>query len=443
MELAAHWELLIILLLILLNGYFAGAEIAVLTARRGRLEQQAAAGNRKARSALSLAGDANRFLATVQVGITFVGTFAAAFGGASLVARLAAQLETLPYRPVARYSGGISLAIVATGIAYVSLVLGELVPKRIALGNAERLAGFVAPPMVLLSWIGRPVVWLLETSTSAVLFLLRQHNVPESSVSIDDIRHLIETGTAEGVLEPTEQRAAISALRLGDRSVREIQTPRIDMDALDVETPPDDVLRAVVEAGFTRLPVYDKDLDHVVGFVYIKDVLKRQQEGKPLHLREMMRPPLFVPETLAVDRLPEVFRAHGTQMAIVLDEYGGTEGLVTIEDVMEELVGEIRDEIHRDEDLIVDRNETSLLVDGTVSLHDLLQHLRGRMAEAEPPRGVSTIAGLVLSELGRLPKIGDTIEWNGARIEVVDMDGRRIDRVMLTLLPPEEPPARE
>ena len=436
MELAAHWELTIILVLILLNGFFSGAEIAILTARRGRLEQQARTGDRNSRLAVRLADNANVFLATVQVGITFIGTFAAAFGGASLVESIAGELQSTGSSFLANNANGVALALVSIGIAFVSLVLGELVPKRLALGNAEGFARLVARPMTVLAWAARPVVWLLDRCTGAVLFLLRRRDMPRPEVSVEDIQHMIETGTKEGLLDPSEQRAAIGALRLGDRLVREIQTPRIDMEALDIELPPDEALKAVVEAGYTRVPVYEGDLDHIVGFVYIKDVLRSQFEHRPLRLRELIRPTVFIPETATVDRLLELFRANGTQIAIVLDEYGGTEGMVTIEDVLEELVGEIRDELHgEDEQLIVARDSGSWLVDGSVSLYDLLMHLRDRLPGVEPPRGVNTVSGLVMAERGELPKVGDIVEWSGMRIEVVDMDGRRIDRLMVSLPP--------
>ena len=432
MESSALWELLVILVLVLLNGFFAGAEIAVLTARRGRLEQEAERGSRNAVLALNLSGDANRFLATVQVGITMVGTFAAAFGGARVVDTLSRELVTAPAALIAENARGISLVLVSIGIAFVSLVLGELVPKRIALRNAEGLALVVARPMSLLATIARPFVWVLGICTNAVLFLLRSQHAPEKSVSVDDIQHLIETGTAEGVLEPAEQRAALRALRLGERSVREILRPRIDMDALDIEMPPEQVIGAMVAAGFSRVPVYEGDLDHIVGFVYIKDVLRHLYMGHPLEVRRIMRPPLFVPETVTIDRLLELFQEQGTQLAIIVDEYGGTEGMVTLEDVLEELVGDIHDETRQDrEQLMVQRDDKSWLVDGTVSLHDLLDRLEDLVPTATPPRGVSTIAGLILHELGRIPNIGDRIEWNGLRIEVVDMDGRRIDRLLV------------
>lgn len=439
MEFAPIWELAIIFVLILLNGFFAGAEIAVLTARRSRMEQKAQSGERSARLALGLIQDPNQFLATVQVGITFVATFAAAFGGASLVEPLVQWLSQVPPAAVAEHANAIALTIVTLGIAFVSLIVGELVPKRIALRNAEGLALIVAPPMAALRWIARPIVWFLGVCTNAVLFLLRSQDVPERSVSLEDIQHLIQTGTSEGLLEPVEHRAAVGALRLGDRPVREIQVPRVEMKALDVATPPDRILAEIVEASHTRLPVYEEDLDHIIGFIYIKDVLRSQLNGEPLDLRAIMRSPLLVPETLTVDRLLQAFQAQRTVLAIVLDEYGGTEGMVTLEDVVEELVGEIHDELQEfREEEIVRRDSESWLVDGSVALATLLSHLPIPTIDAPATPGVSTVAGLVLSQLGRVPKVGEVVTWWRLRIEVVDMDGRRIDRLLVSLPPIQE-----
>jgi putative hemolysin len=260
---------------------------------------------------------------------------------------------------------------------------------------------------------------------------------------VDDIEHMIQSGRAEGVVEPLEQRVAIEALRLGERSVRDIMRPRIDLDALDANTPADEVMGSVAMAGFSRLPVYEKDLDHIIGFVHIKDLFRQQYLAWPIELRKMLHPALFVPETMPLDRLLQLMQEQHNQLAIVLDEYGGTEGMVTLEDVVQELVGEIRDEHRRDQDqLFVQRDDHTWLVDGGVSMGDFIEHFSIR-ADNEP-RNFSTVSGLILDRLGRIPTIGDKTEWNGYDIEVVDMDGQRIDRILVTrLFPPatQEPAA--
>lgn len=436
------WELLVIFLLILANGFFAGAEIAILSARRGRLQQRAERGDRASKVALDLAQDPNRFLPTVQVGITVVGTFAAAFGGATLVDYLANLLADVPIAWIADHRHSLALAVVVLGIAFFSLVIGELVPKRMALRNAEGLARFVALPLQILSTIARPAVWLMGQATEAVLLLLGAQGGEATSIQVEDIEHLIETGTAEGILEPAEQKVALEALRLGETTVRQIMRPRLELDAVDVDTPADEVIGTVAMAGFSRLPVYEKDLDHILGFVHIKDLFRQQYLGWPIDLRKLLRPALFVPETLTLDRLLERFQERQTQMAVVLDEFGGTEGVVTLENVFEELVGEIRDEHHRDrQQQIVKREDESWLVDGRVPIEDLVEHLGKRVSAPNEPRGYNTLAGLILAELGRIPSISDRLVWDGLDLEIVDMDGQRIDRVLVRLKPTAESPS--
>lgn len=428
----AGLELLVILLLILINGFFAAAEIAVLTARRGRLAQLADNGDGAAQVALNLSQDAERFLPTVQVGITLVSTIAAVFGGARLEEQLAAYFATLSWPWLANHNHSVAFTLVVVGITFTSLILGELVPKRIALQHAEPLARVVAYPMWILQRMTRPAIALLQGMTALVLRMLWQKNVRPSTVSVEDIQHLIDAGMKAGVLEQSEQKLAIEALRLGDRTVAEILRPRVEIDAIDIDTPADEVLGAMAMSGFSRVPVCEGDIDHIVGFVYIKDVFLQQYLGRPIDLRRMVRPPLFVPKTIAINRLMELFREYRTQLAIVLDEYGGTQGMVTVEDVIEMLVGDIHDEHRRDDEQeIVKREDGSLLVDAIVSLSNLQQALEVSRWSDPPPRGVGTIAGLMLSLLKRPPKIGDVVAWSDWKLEVVDMDGPRIDRILV------------
>jgi putative hemolysin len=265
-----------------------------------------------------------------------------------------------------------------------------------------------------------------------VLWLSKSRRAQNKNVSIEDIEHLIHTGTHQGVLDPSEQMVARRALRLGDRTVREIMHPRIEIDALDVETPADEVIGAVAMAGFSRLPVHEGDLDHIIGFVYTKDLLLRQHMGWPIELRKLVRPALLVPESLRIDKLLERFRQKRTQMAIVLDEFGGTEGLVTMEDVLEELVGEIHDE-HRAErqQPIVARDDSSWYVDAGMSLYELLERLEMSDLRGSLPADVSTVGGLVLFKLGRIPATGESAAWEGLSLEVVAMDGPRLERVLI------------
>lgn len=431
------WEIVLILILILANGVFAAAETSLIAARRGRLEQRAAEGSRAARRAVELSGDPDSFLPTAQIGITLVGAFGAAYGGQQIVKDLSAWIALTPWPFVQRHADSIGLALFVACFTYVSLVLGELVPKRVALHRAENIAILAAPIMHFIAAVGRPIVWFMGKSTSAVMWLLRLGGGEEPTVSLDDIEHLITTGTAEGLVEPFEQQIALGALRLGERTVRHVMRPRIDLDAMDVDTPPEEILGTAAMAGFSRLPVYEGDLDHVIGFVHIKDLLRQLHLGWQIELRKMLHPALFVPETMTLDRLLELFQEKHNQLAIVLNEYGGTEGMVTLEDVVEEIVGEIRDEHRRhEEQKFVQRDDNSWLIDGVVSMSDLVERLEIRDDEPAEGRGYNTLAGLILEQLGHIPAIGDSADWNGLHLEVVDMDGQRIDRVLVTRITP-------
>jgi putative hemolysin len=385
-------EILIVLCLILANGFFSGAEMAIVASRRGRLRQLADAGDAAARKALDLASSPDRFLPTVQIGITLVGTLAAAYGGDRLVGQLANWITAVGPPGLKAAAQSIALTVFVVGLSFFTLLLGELVPKRLALRRAEAFARLVAPPMQVFAAVMRPLVSLLGASTSAVLFLLGAHRQDGPTVSVDDIEHLLEAGRAEGVLEAVEQAVAAEALRLGERTVRDIMRPRIDLDAVDIDTPPGEVLGAIAMAGYSRLPVYEGSLDHILGYVSVRDVLRQSWMGWPIELRKMMHKAVFVPETMPLDRLLELFQKERNQLAIVLDEYGGTEGLVTLEDVMQELVGEIRDEHDRDQaGAVVRRDDGSWLVDGGVSVDDLAARLDLRMESG--PREYSTVSG--------------------------------------------------
>jgi len=426
------FELGIILLLILANGFFSGAEIAIIAAGRGVLRQKAEGGSRGAQLALDLAADPNRFLPTVQVGITLIGTFTAAFSGANMGEKLAYWLRMVPIGWVQIHSENIALGIVVVLLSYLSVVLGELVPKRLALKNANLLAAVVSRPMYWLAVIARPAVWLMAASTDVVLKLLGSHGSDHPEVSLDDIQHLLEQVEAQGAIESVEKQLAVEAMRLGDHTVREVMRPRLEMDALDVDTPEQEVLGALAMAGFSRLPVYEENLDHIIGYVHLKDIVRQQYLGWGIHLRKLIHPALFVPESLPLDRLLRLFQEHHNQLAIVLDEHGGTEGMVTLEDVLAELVGEMDQNRRLDEEQkIVKRDEGGWLVDGTVKIDDLVETIEFRHPKVEEPRNFSTVSGLILTTLDRIPSIGDKVEWLGLSFEVLDMDGPRIDRVLI------------
>jgi len=422
-------EVIAILVLVLANGIFSGAEMAIVASRRGRLRSMADAGDAAARTALDLASNPDRFLPTVQVGVTLVGTLAAAYGGERLVDSLSAWLAAT-WPALAGAARPLALAAFVLSLSFVTLVLGELVPKRLALRNAESFARIAAPLVQGLSRLAAPLVWGLNLGTSAVLFLVGARGKHEPTVSVDDIEQLLEAGRAEGVLEAVEQAVAVGALRLGERTVRDVMRPRIEIDALDVGTPSDEIIGAIAMAGYSRLPVYDGSLDRILGYVATQDVLRTSWMGWPLELRKMMRRAAFVPETMPLDRLLDLFRKERTPFAIVLDEYGGTDGLVTLDDVLSELVGEIHDDRRHDAAAeFVERADGSWLVEGGTAVERLAARFGVELETG--PREYETASGLVLSELERLPTAGDSITWKGLVIEVVDMDGRRIDKLLV------------
>jgi putative hemolysin len=421
--------LLTLLALVLANGLLAGAALALVTSNRERLRGLADAGDTAAGRALKLAADPARLSATVQVGATLSGVLAAALGGWKLVDPLAARLAAA-WPAAAPAAGPFALAAFVLAFAYLTLVVGGLVPKRLAVRHAERLARLAAGPLDLFARLTTPLAWGLEVGTGTLLWLVGQSQARGPTVSVDEIERLLETGRAEGVLEAVEQAVAAEALRLGERTVADIMRPRIDIDALDIDTPSGEVLGSIAMAGYSRLPVYEGSIDQIIGYVSIKDVLRTSWMGWPLELRKMLRRVAFVPETMPLDRLLDLFRRERTHFAIVLDEYGGTEGLVTLDDVLAELVGEIVDE-HRREELrtFIERGDGSWLVDGGADVEELAERF-GIQLPAEPLE-YATVSGLVLAKLERMPVAGDSLIWEGLVIEVVDTDGRRIDKLLI------------
>lgn len=425
-------EIIIILLLIAANGVFAGIEMAVVSSRRSRLEAQAEEGDRKAQAALDLIESPGTFLSTIQIGITLVGTLAATFGGATIVARLAPALAALP--GVAPYAQTIAVAVVVIGITFLTLIFGELVPKRIALSRPERIARRSAPFMKALARIASPVVWLLSASTDLVLRLLGQRGAEPPPASEEEIKYLMAEGARVGVFAGTERELVERVFRFADMRVGELMQPRSEVVAIDVDTPPDEVRRIILSSTYSRFPVYRDSLDNVLGIAHARDILV---QGDEIDLQKILRQPLFVPESQLISATLRAFQVTHSHMAIVINEYGETEGLVTLEDVLEQLVGEIEDEYDRVEQSVVRRADGSLLVDGMLPAEDLRRLLGVERLPGEEHYQFNTLAGFLLGQLGRLPRVADYVIANGHRFEVVDMDGRRIDRVLIT---PSQPP---
>lgn len=427
-------EILFIFLLILANGVFAMSEIAVVSSRKSRLKQQAEAGSLRARRALELAEHPNRFLSTVQVGITLIGVFAGAYGGASIAGQIEGELVGIP--GIGPYSRQVALGLVVFVITYLSLIIGELVPKRIALTQPERIAGLIAGPMQMVSIVAAPLVKVLSVSTDLILRMLRIRKGSEAPVTEDEITALLQAGTEAGVFEEEEHEIVERLFWLGDQKVATLMTPRHRVEWLDVRDSPEDHRAEFIRHRYAYYLVCDGDLDHVLGMAGSKDLLATVLEGRPLNVTEVLRKPLFIPESLPALRLLEMFRETGIHLAVVIDEYGGVEGLITLHDVLEEITGDLEVE----DDRAVQRADGSWLVDGSLPMDEFWELLDLEERRSEERLGYNTLGGLVVTELGRIPKSGDTFEAGGMRLEVVDMDGHRVDKVLVSHI---EPPAGE
>jgi putative hemolysin len=424
---AVEW--VIILLLILANGVFAMSEIAVVSARKARLKERADRGDRKAAAALELARSPDAFLSTVQIGITLVGVLAGAFGGATVAEKIGELLQ--PYPRLAPYGEAVGVGAVVLAITYFSLILGELVPKRIALNSPERIASAVALPMKALARLGSPVVHLLTLSTSFVLRLLRVRPSAEPSVTEEEIKVLMAQGAESGAFEPAELDIVGRVLRLADRHVASVMTPRNELIWIDLDAGPEDRRRLVHESGRSQFPVARGSLDAVQGILRVKDWL-RAEDTAPGDDPAQLLPALFVPETKDALDLLDQFQKSRQHLAIVLDEHGGTAGIVTLHDILEAIVGELPPGDEESEPLLVKRDDGSWLVDGSLPMPEFKDAFRLQELPEEADGHFHTVGGLVMSALRRIPRAGDAFEISGLRLEVVDMDGRRVDKVLVT-----------
>jgi magnesium and cobalt exporter, CNNM family len=429
------FEIVIILLLVLLNGFFAMSELAVVSSRKGRLKQMANEGRRGARAAITLADDPGRFLPTVQIGITLIGVLAGAFSGATLAQEIGRWLIDIPV--LGQFAKGLGIAIVVIGITYLSLIFGELVPKRIALTDAERVATLVSRVLALLSRLAAPAVWFLRHSSDAVLRMLRLPTTRQVTITDEEVRALVSEGAAAGVFEPAERDMIEGVMRLADRPVRSIMTPRVDVVWLDLSDSEEDIRKSIIESVRSRFPVGRGEIDAVEGVVHAKDLLDRMMAGQPFDLTACIRQPLFVHEGTPVLKLLELFRSSTIHMALVVDEYGSFEGIVTPADILAAIAGEFLEDEGGAGSAAVRRDDGSWLIDGGTDIDQLERYLDRRDLKSNDD--YHTLAGFVLWELGHLPKVGERFDWKNLRFEVVDMDGRRIDRVLISQLPEDRP----
>mgnify|MGYP006288573371 FL=1 len=421
-------ELVVIFLLILANGVFALAEMAVVSARKVRLRQRAEGGDKKAQTALELARSPGRFLSTVQVGISLIGALTGAIGGATIAGELAVVIRTVPF--LAPYSTTVAVGIVVLGITYTTLVVGELLPKQIALSNANRVASIVARPMVILSKITAPIVAVLNASTKLLMGILRIKPSSEPPVTEDEVRIMIRQGTQVGIFEQIEEEMVGQVFRLSDQRASALITPRTEIVWLDLQDDPEAVQRKMMESNYSRFPVADGSLDEIKGVVHAKDLLLQTLAHESMDLESVLHPALFVPESIPVFEVLDRFKQTHSQFALVIDEYGILQGLVTVNDVLEAIVGDIPDQDEHMDLEIVEREDGSWLIDGMIPIEEFCDLFDIQIPDRQAST-YQTLGGFVMMVMGHIPSAGERFEWRGLRFEVVDMAGLRVDKLLV------------
>lgn len=421
-------EFLIILILVLANGAFSMSELAVVSSRKVRLQQRAENGDKGAEAALALTESPTRFLSTVQIGITLIGTLTGAYGGAQLSGGLRTLLEQVPYlRPIA---GTLSVLLIVLLITYLSLVLGELVPKRLAMTNPEGVAAAISRPMAGLSRVASPLVHFLSWSTEMVVRLMGIKKSADPPVTPEEITVLMEQGEEVGIFEEAETDIVESVFRLSDLYVEALMTPRKEIDWVDADEPLEETLRYVMDSPHNHFPVAKGDLDNVVGILRGKDLLARTTENVPFDLLDLTQPAQFIPESMPAFQALEVLKFASGNLVLVIDEYGGIQGMVTLFDVMEAMVGGISEQGEPVEPLAVQREDGSWLIEGMMRIDALKDLLDVDSLPEEDRIGYQTVGGFVMAQLGSVPTVGQSFEANGWKIEVVDMDGMRVDKIL-------------
>ncbi len=426
-------EILLIFLLLLANGVFAMAEIAVVSSRKARLKKLADEGSAKAQAALALAQHPDRFLSAVQVGITLVGVLAGAFGGATLSRKLALLLARAEW--LAPYADRVAFVIVVGLITYFSLIIGELVPKRVALANPEGRAMLVAKPMTGLAAIATPIVWFLTISTNVVLKVFGLGKEVDAPPSEEEVSHLIEQGTSAGVFHKAERAMVEGVLRLDERPVTEIMTRRTKIVWLNLGDTEEMNWRKIVASGHSHFPVYEGTRDNVVGMVSVKALWANAAAGVPNNIRMHLVSPLFVPSTINGAQLLETFKKSGKHLALVTDEYGSVQGLVSLIDLMEAIVGDLPEPGDRRSPEAVKRDDGSWLVDGSMLIDDLRRRFSMPPMPGEEDEDFETLGGFMVDHFGHIPKASEHFTWLQWRFEVVDMDRHRVDKVLISPAP--------
>lgn len=425
-------EIIIIFILLLINAFFALSEMAIVSSSKPVLRQMAQQGNRKAGIALQLAEDPGTFLSTVQVGITLVGTLAGAYGGATIAEKLSVKLNDIAY--ITPHGETVAVALVVGIITYLSVVLGELMPKQLALSNPEKLAMRVAVPMLVLSKVCAPVVKLLGFSADKLMRLFGILKKNDSTMSEQEMKAVIAEGAQQGTIERSEHEMFQRVIRLGDRDVKSIMTHRVDVAFIDVNDSPEEIRKKVHEFGHSRYPVISGSANKVLGIVQAKEMLDVALSGKVLNIREHIQEAQILHDNTNCLSALDMFKSNPINMAVIIDEYGATEGIVTIADLMEAIVGVLPSNYDDGEHAqILEREDGSWLVDGMIAIEEL--NVTTGLESIEPNNSYDTLAGLILYSLNTTPVEGDIIENHGYKFEVLDMDGKRIDKVLITKLP--------
>lgn len=426
-------DIALLLFLILLNGVFAMSEIAVVSSRKARLQRLADDGSPGAHSALALHAEPSTFLSTIQVGITSIGILSGAIGEAALADPLAVWLSQ--FAVIESYASGIALTIVVLGLTYFSVVVGELVPKRLGLLAPEGTASLIARPMNMLSRLTRPVVWLLSASSSLLLRMIGARRKDEPPVTDDEINVLMGQGAEAGVFHQSEQEIVSNVLRLDEQRIGAIMTHRTDIFLIDLDDPEDEIRRLIAESPYERIVVCRDGLDHVAGILRTSDLLKPALAGDPLNIEAALRAPLYVPDSVSTTQLLESFRKARMQFALIVDEYGDLEGLVTLTDVLTSIVGDLPSYDSPDEQDVVEREDGSWLVDGSVTIERLKSALEfDDDLPGEEENAFNTLGGFVMHMLGHIPAVADRFEWENWRFEVMDMDRNRVDKMLIARL---------
>ncbi|MBN1626801.1 MAG: HlyC/CorC family transporter [Deltaproteobacteria bacterium] len=422
-------EIVVIVFLIILNGLLALSELALVSSRKARLEQWSNEGKRGARTALELANSPDSFLSTIQIGITFIGILAGAFGGATVAEVFTGYLALIP--AISVYSEAIGVTIVVICITYFSLVIGELVPKRVALSNPERLACIVAPPLSRLSRLARPLVVLLSVSTNLLLRISPIKPSSDPIVTEEEIKLLIDKGTQAGTFQEFEQDTIERVFRLADRKVSVLMTPRSDIKWLEADAPEKEKKSIIARYEYSFFPVARESIDNIIGVVKGKDLLSLSMEGKPFDLKSVCRKPLFVTGRTPAVKVLELFKTSGIHIAFVVDEYGAIQGIVTLGDILSSVFEDVED-MPEDERDIIEREDGSWIISGSLPLDEFMDYMEIVEHDEKERTSMNTVGGFVIAKIGEIPSEGHYFEWKGMRFEVIDMDGRRVDKILVS-----------